>query len=79
MIKKEKLLGQINNLLGVEKAIVPLLNRHISSSLFFSALKEVDRRQILESFQNLAVTQAKHADILNSIKNEITKGENNVY
>ena len=43
MIKKANLLGKIDVLLDLDKGIVPLLNKHISSSLFFSVLKESER------------------------------------
>ena len=55
MIKKDKLLNQINMLIDLEKRLIPLLNRHISSSLFFSGLKESDRDAVLERFQNIVM------------------------
>ncbi len=78
MIKKERLIKKIESLMNLEKRAVPLLNRHIASSLFFSELKEGERKAILEAFQKIAVTQAKHLETLNQVKDEALKMETDV-
>ena len=79
MIKKEKLLKALESLASLEKSKNPLLNRHISSSLFFSELKPQERKAILEKFQEISVTQAKHLEVLGQIKEEVLKGKKDVY
>ena len=79
MVKKDKLLHQIDKLIDLEKRIIPLLNKHISSSLFFSNLKEDDRKIMAENLQNIAIIKTKHLDVLNSIKDETTRGKSDVY
>jgi len=79
MIKKANLLGKIDVLLGLDKGIAPLLNKHISSSLFFSVLKGSEQKAILDSFQKMVVTKTKHIEALNGIRNEIAKGKSDVY
>lgn len=79
MIKKDKLLNRINTLIDLEKKLIPLLNRHISSSLFFSKLKEDDRNAIIEYFQNLVITKTRHIEILNNIRDEVTGRQSDVY
>ena len=79
MIKKDKLTRQIDAIIDSKKRIIPLLNKHISSSLFFSGLKPEERNAIIERFQNIVITQTKHMEILRGIKDEMAKGKSNVY
>jgi hypothetical protein len=79
MIQKDKLSKQIDKLIDLEKRTIPLLNKHVSSSLFFSNLKKDERNKIVEYFQNMAITKTKHIDILNSIRDELMKGKKDVY
>lgn len=79
MIKKEKVLNQIGILADSEKRLIPLLNRHVSSSLFFSGLDKRESDAIIERFQNIVLTCTKHVETLNGIKEEISKGKNDVY
>jgi hypothetical protein len=79
MIKKEKLLKELELLVILGKSKNPLLNRHISSSLFFSELKAQERKAILEKFQEISIAQSKHLEILGKIKEEIIKSKKDVY
>lgn len=79
MIKKDKLLRQLDTAIKSEERLIPLLNKHVSSSLFFSGLKENERKAIVERLQKIVLTETKHIELLNGIKDEITKGKNNVY
>ncbi|MFA5270817.1 MAG: hypothetical protein WC412_00555 [Candidatus Omnitrophota bacterium] len=79
MIKKEKLLESLESLAALEKSKNPLLNRHVSSALFFSDLKPQERSAILEKFQKISVTQSKHLEVLGQIKEEILKNKKDVY
>ena len=79
MIKKDKLSNQIGKLIDLEQGIIPLLNKHVSASLFFSNLKKNDREEIVEYFQNTVIAKTKHIEILNGIKDDIMKGKRDVY
>ena len=79
MIKKDKLSNQIEKLIDLEKGLIPLLNKHVSASLFFSNLKKNDREEIVEYFQNVVIAKTKHIEILNRIKGDIMKGKRDVY
>ncbi|MFA5337313.1 MAG: hypothetical protein WC330_03170 [Candidatus Omnitrophota bacterium] len=79
MIKKEKLLKELDSLVSLGKSKNPLLNKHISSSLFFSELKPQERKAILEKFQEISIAQSKHLEILSQIREEILKGKKDVY
>ncbi len=79
MIKKDKLLKKINRAISDHDAIVPLLNRHVSTSVFFSALPPEDKEEIIARFQDMARTYSKHMNMLDSIKREVSEGETNVY
>jgi hypothetical protein len=79
MIKKDNLLKKLESLAALEKSKNPLLNRHISSSLFFSELKPEERKSILGRFQEISIAQAKHLEIISQIKEEISKGKKDVY
>jgi len=79
MIKKANLLGKVDSLLVLNKSITPLLNKHVSSSIFFSVLKDAEQKAILEKFQNMVIVKTKHAEMLNGIRGEISKGKSDVY
>ena len=79
MVKKESLSESIEILTELEKNLVPLLNRHISSAIFFSGLKEAETSAMMEEFKNRAVIQSKHIEILKGIKKEIARSKNNVF
>jgi hypothetical protein len=79
MIKKEKLLHGIDSAMDIQKQLVPLLNKHVSTSILFSGLSEKNREEISKNFQEMAVKHTKHMDILKSIKEEVMKGSSNVY
>ena len=79
MIKKEKLLQQIEKVTNDEKRLIPLLNRHISTSLFFSGLRDADRKKTIEQFQRMVVAHTKHTEYLKGIVDEVKKGKSDVY
>jgi len=79
MIKKDKLLNRTDKLMNLEKSLIPLLNKHISSSLSFSNLKVDERKEIVEYFQNLVIAKTKHIEILNGVKTEVSRRERDVY
>ena len=79
MIKKDKLLSAVNSLIDMEKRLIPLLSRHIASSLFLSGLDKKAQGEIVERFQKAAVTGTKHVELLEGIKDEVTRGTADVY
>ena len=79
MIKKEKLLRGIDFAMDIQKQLVPLLNKHVSASVFFSGLPGKDKEKIAQRFQEMAVIHTKHMDTLKSIKTEIAEGDGRVY
>ena len=79
MIKKDKLLKHIDELINLEKSLIPLLNKHMSTSLFFSNLKKDEREEIVEYFQNQVIAKTKHIEILNGVKNEAARRKKDVY
>ncbi|MFA6078841.1 MAG: hypothetical protein WC779_03755 [Candidatus Omnitrophota bacterium] len=79
MLRKEALLKQLDLLTALIKKAAPLLNKHITSSLSFSKLTNDERTAIVERFQDISVTQAKHVEILDQIRSEVLKGKKDVY
>ncbi len=79
MISKIKILKEIDKVLEAEKRLLPLLNRHISSSLFYSDLNKEDREKIVDFFQSQVVRQSKHIDVLSEIRDELNEGGEGVY
>ena len=79
MIRKSSLLSSLSDLAEIEKMLIPILNRHVSSVLFLSGLDEVGREQIKEQLQNIVITQTKHVESLNKIKAEVEKAGSDVY
>ena len=79
MIKKEKLVHAIESAMDIQKQLIPILNKHVSASVFFSSLPESDKENIIQRFQYMAIAHTKHIDTLESIKQEIIKGNGHVY
>lgn len=79
MIKKGRLIRQIDAIMDSKKRLIPLLNKHVSSSLFFSGLEPKERNAIIERFQNIVITQTKHMEILMGIKAEAAERKSDVY
>lgn len=79
MIKKDSLLSQLKDLIETEKMLVPLLNRHISSALFFSGMNAIEQEKIKERFQSMVLTQAQHIEALSRISEDVEKGKADVY
>ena len=79
MIKRDRLAGGLKKIKELEERLVPLLNKYVSSSLFLSPLKKSDRDSLLAGFQKIALSVSKHAEILDGINNEISKGKADVY
>ncbi len=79
MIKKDKLLKQIEELIRLEQSLVPLLNKHLSAAMFFSNLKKDDRENIVEYFQKLVIAKTKHIEILSRVNDEIVRRQRDVY
>jgi hypothetical protein len=77
-MKVEIFLKEIKTLTQLEKSIIPLVNRHISSSLFFSDMKPAERSVVLTTFQNMAVIQSKHVEILEVIAQAVAKKDKDV-
>lgn len=79
MVKKDKLLKQVEELVRLEQGFIPLLNKHLSAAMFFSNLKNDERQEIIEYFQKLVIAKAKHIEILNGVKAEIARRQKDVY
>ena len=79
MIKKERLIQQIESLIGLEKSAIPMLNRHISSALFFSELQSKERNMILENLQKMSIARSKHLEVLVQLKEDILNSKSHVF
>jgi len=79
MISKQNLLKEIDALLNLKERLTPLLNQHILTAISFSELKKDDQNMITEKFKNMAAEQVKHKQLLNGIKNSVTRGSGNAY
>ena len=79
MIRKSSLLSSLSDLAEIEKMLIPILNKHVSSALFLSELDDTQRKQIKEQFQNIVITQTKHVESLNKIESEVEKAGSDVY
>lgn len=78
MISKDALLKKIDEALDLEKRLIPLLNKHISSSLFASGMDKAECDSITERFKDMALTAAKHVELLNGVRDEASRGKRDV-
>lgn len=79
MIRKDKIIKKLDKLKELEKRLIPLLDKHLSTSLDFSQLGKEDRDKILEFLKNRAGMQKKHIQLIESINKELTESDKNVY
>jgi len=79
MIKRERLLKQLNKLLDMEKNLVPLLNKHVSSSISFSGLCESDQREFTTKLQDMARIHGRHVEELAIVRDRVTGDDIDVY
>lgn len=50
------------------------MNRHVSTSLFFSGLPPKEKEEIFARFQDMEKKHSKHLNMLDSIKREVAEG-----
>ena len=79
MIKKETLLKKIAGVLEIEERIIPLLDKHVSSSLSFSSLSAEDKEAIPVYLRGKVETQKRHVEMLKEIIGYIKESDDNVY
>jgi hypothetical protein len=79
MIKRERLLKQLNRLLDMEKSLVPLLNKHVSSSLTFSDLSEADQSAFAARLQDMARIHERHVEELTIMRDRAAGSDIDVY
>ncbi len=79
MIKKVLLLSKLKDLIENEKMLLPLLNRHISSALFFSGIDIKEQEKIKERLHSMVLIQTQHVEALIKIKEDVEKGSRDVY
>lgn len=79
MIDKEKLLEKIHEVVEFKNSLVPLLERHIASSLAFSGLDPGTVHTLHEKCQDWMLLQLKHVEILREMAEELNKGTSDVF
>ena len=79
MIGKDKLTARLNKILMIKNNLVPLLDKHVASSLFFSDMDKAKREKILEGLRRAVKKQVKHVEIMNSILKAIAGVRRDVY
>ncbi|MCF7871186.1 MAG: hypothetical protein K9L95_04270 [Candidatus Omnitrophica bacterium] len=79
MIRKNNLLNKLDRLLELERRLIPLLDKHLSTSLDFSRLSKGDRDLSLDFLKSRVNLQKKHIQLIESIKKEIEESKQNVY
>ncbi len=79
MIKREKLIEELTRVLDLEKNLVPLFNKDVSSALTFSGLLEKDSAHVLKTLQEMARIHERHVEALTIMKARIVKDGIDVY
>ncbi len=62
MIQKEKLVQELGKLIELERGLVPLLNRHLSSAFSFSQFSALDQSRLKGFLQKQTRAQTKTVD-----------------
>lgn len=79
MIRKEKALELIHEMVLAKENMVPLLDQHISSALPFSFISDKDRQTIVNKFHLFVNAQSKHLEILEGMRVEIQGSGRDVF
>ncbi len=79
MIQRDKLSNELAKILQIKNNLVPLLDKHVGSSLFFSDMDPAKREKILQRLRQGVKKQIKHVEILNQILGEIKGAKKDVY
>ena len=79
MIGKEKLLKKIHEVVESKSSLVPLLERHIASSLAFSGLDPVAVHALHGKCQEWMLLQLKHVEILKEMAGELRERKIDVF
>jgi hypothetical protein len=78
MIDKKELLQKIHKVIEYKDILAPLLDRHISASLTFSGLDQATVHAMREKFQDWALLQLKHVEVLKAITKELHERKSDV-
>ena len=79
MITRKKLLQNIDSAIELQKRLISLLNRHLASAITHGSLGAEERKSMMKRFQDMVLMYTKHSATLQSIREEILGGEENVY
>lgn len=63
----------------MEKNLVPLLNKHVSSSISFSGLSESDQKMFTSKLQEMARIHERHVEELTIITKRATESDMDVF
>jgi hypothetical protein len=79
MIKKKDLIKTLDELIMLEKSLVPLLGRDVLSSMPFSSVKRDECAKIMRRLKDLSATQDGHVILLAKLKERVLKEGKDVY
>jgi len=79
VITRKKLLQNIDSAIELQKRLISLLNRHLASAITYGSLGAEERKSMMKRFQDMVLMHTKHSATLQSIREEILGGEENVY
>lgn len=71
MIKKDRLTKGMENRISDGEEGIPLLNRHLTSALFFSKLSEDRSKAVREKITLFATSQERRQDLLQELKKNL--------
>ena len=78
MLRKDRVSQRVNEMINLKQNLVPLLDKHISSSLPFSSIKKKEQQVILDKFKQFAITQRKHVELLEELQQQLKENPNHV-
>lgn len=79
MIRKEKLLLEIESLVDLKENLIPVLDKHLPASLSFSPFAKSVQEEAVEKLRYLTMMQNKHVNMLKDLKKQIEGSGANVY
>ncbi len=79
MINKEHLLRGIEKLARWNEELLPLLERHVASSVLFSGLPNDRQKALLLRLKDLAAQTRKHQEAIREVRDRIQKESADVF
>lgn len=79
MIKRDKLLLELKELMRCKENILVLLQKNVSSAFSLSDMDADDQKDMIKYFSSVVDKQKNHVEMLKQIQGDLESGQTDVY